>query len=192
MSLPDDSPRYGPGTNTSSFQSSAQTYTTGMGNAFSDGHFPTRPEMIEIRRNQYGDYKADKYKYEYREAMKARIEARKKAERAAVKFKTLRNSVVKEAAKLARKRTDSYKAEEATRKAKVALRKAAQLAKDAAEVAAKAVRNAAKPKTLRNLRMANKAAMARGEIGKARANATRKNLQLSNSLQRRIAKLMKK
>ena len=143
-----------PGSNTTSFNSSNPGSNSSDYNLSANEHRSL--DTVERRRKRYTAKKEDKRYNRYQAAYRARIEAYKKAERNAAKFKTLRNAVVKEAAKVARMKTDSYKAEQAARKAKATLRKAAALEKAASNAASM-------PKTARYLR------------AKSRANRTQKS-----------------
>ena len=95
----------------------------------------------------------------------------KLAEYQQAQFQKLRNSVVAQAARVARLKSADYLAEKATKKAAAAARASARAVADAERASLKAIAEASKPPTVRNLRMATRAA----KNGNSKNRKTRKN-----------------
>lgn len=147
--------RYGPNWETKSLPRSWKSASTTACN---------NPDWLEDREYMWYQQKRDYQK-------ELQIYQHKLAEYQQAQFQKLRNSVVAQAARVARLKSADYLAEKATKKAAAAARASARAVADAERASLKAIAEASKPPTVRNLRMATRAA----KNGNSKNRKTRKN-----------------
>lgn len=123
------------------------------------------PDWLEDRKDMWYQQKRD-----YQKELK--IYKHKLAEYQQAKFQELRNSVVAQAAHVAKLKSAEYLAEKARKAAESMARASAKAVAAAEREALKAIKEASKPPTARNIRMATRAS----KSSKNRKNSiTRKN-----------------